>query len=55
MKARQLAELLLMTPEAEVWAYDADCEMCQPITGIVGHDNRQTVQTDDPAAGEEKP
>jgi len=53
MKAKQLAELLMHTPDAEVWAYDADCEMMQPITGLVGDANKQEVQTDDPDAGEE--
>jgi hypothetical protein len=53
MKAKRLAELLLLTPEAEVWAFDADCDMMQPITGIVGDATKQEVCTDDLDAGEE--
>lgn len=47
MKAHDLAELLLRTPDAEVFAWDADAEGWFPISGIVGDHAKIEVQTDD--------
>lgn len=46
MNAKQLAEILLQTPEAEVFAYDADADLELPVTGLVGNSNKQYIQTD---------
>lgn len=35
MKARELAEKLLETPDAEVTAWDPDSDRRQPVSGMV--------------------
>lgn len=52
MKAKELAKLLRQSPDAEVYAWDADGERFQPVTGILlapettFTDGRVTIQTD---------
>ena len=50
MKARELAELLMHMPEAEVMAYDADAEGMYPVTGTVLSPDQQVIElfTDEP-------
>jgi len=46
MNAAHLAEILLRTPDASVLAWDADCQMWCEVTGIVGSEHEQKIQTD---------
>lgn len=44
MKAKLLAEILLMSPEAEVVAYDADAEGFFPVTGVLNDSEEKTLR-----------
>ena len=46
MKAKELAKLLLMTPDAQVMAWNPDYRGWYPITGLVGDQYTQEIQTD---------
>jgi len=46
VRAKALAELLLLTPNAQVMSWDADANGFYPVTGLVGDQFRQELQTD---------